>query len=201
MSRTQLEIFFAPCNNVSQALKFIPVEARLSGRFSRSANEGKVNGEKVPTLYDNYSTGLFLMTRNKGRINGEISGNYSFSNSKLTTLNNRLQQISGKAKCSSADKHWKASLHAGYSLLMNRLDDIDICDLGFSVTYKFKRLEIWLQGTNLLNLNKIEWVQINMNPVYTSTTIYRKIPGSLLIGLAYRFSEAKEEPATMIIYN
>lgn len=123
MSRTQLEIFFAPCNNVSQALKFIPVEARLSGRFSRSANEGKVNGEKVPTLNDN-------------------------------SLSNRMQHISGKAKCSY-----------------------------------------------LLNLNKTEWVQINMNPVYTSTTIYRKIPGSLLIGLAYRFSEAKEEPATMIIYN
>ncbi|MBR4511445.1 MAG: carboxypeptidase-like regulatory domain-containing protein [Bacteroidales bacterium] len=187
--------------SVSQALKFIPVEARLSGSFNRSANEGKVNGEKVPTLYDNYSTGLSLVTRNKGRINGEISGNFGFTDNKLTTLSNRMQHISGKAKCSYADDHWKASIHAGYSLLMNRLDDIDICDLGFSVTYKFKRLEIWLQGTNLLNLNKTEWVQINMNPVYTSTTIYRKIPGSLLIGLAYRFSEAKEEPATMIIYN
>ena len=192
---------FSLSMNVSQALKFIPVEARLSGRFSRSANEGKVNGEKVPTLYDNYSTGLSLVTRNKGRINGEISGNFGFTDNKLTTLSNRMQHISGKAKCSYADDHWKASLHAGYSLLINRLSDIDICDLGFSVTYKFKRLEIWLQGTNLLNLNKIEWVQINMNPVYTSTTIYRKIPGSLLIGLAYRFSEAKEEPATMIIYN
>ena len=187
--------------DVSQALKFIPVEARLSGSINRSDREGMVNGEFVRTMYDKYSTGLFLITRNKGRINGEISGNYSFSNSKFTTLNNRLQQISGKAKCSYADKHWKASLHAGYSLLMNRLDDIDICDLGFSVTYKFKHLEIWLQGTNLLNLNKIEWVQIDLNPVYTATTIYRKIPGSLLIGLAYRFSEAKEEPATMIIYN
>ena len=187
--------------DVSQALKFIPVEARLSGSFNRSDREGMVNGEFVRTMYDKYSTGLFLITRNKGRINGEISGDYSFSNSRLTTLDNRMQNISGKAKCSYADDHWKASLHAGYSLLINRLSDIDICDLGFSVTYKFKRLEIWLQGTNLLNLNKIEWVQIDLNPVYTATTIYRKIPGSLLIGLAYRFSEAKEEPATMIIYN
>ena len=116
-------------------------------------------------------------------------------------LNNWLQEIGGKASCSYADDHWRASLHAGYSQLMNRLDDMDLWDLGFSVSYRFKHWEIWLQGSNLFNLNETEWMEVSMNPVYTSTTIYRKIPGSLLIGLAYRFSEAKEEPATMIIYN
>ena len=184
-----------------QSLKFIPMEASLSGTFNHSDREGIVNGELVRTLYDNYSARLGLATHSKGRINGEISGNVGFSDNKLTKVNNRMQQISGNAKCSYADEHLKASLYANYSLLLNRLEDMNIWNLGFSVTYKFKHLEIWLEGTNLLNLNKIEWVQIDLNPVYTSTTIYRKIPGSLLIGLAYRFSEAKEEPATMIIYN
>ena len=185
--------------SVSQSLKFIPVEARLSGSSGHSFRDGTVNGDMVRTVSGRYTGKLSLVSRSKGRFNGEISGNIGLTDNKVTTLNNRLQEIGGKASCSYADDHWRASLNAGYSQLMNRLDDMDLWDLGFSVSYRFKHWEIWLQGSNLFNLNETEWMEVSMNPVYTSTTIYRKIPGSLLLGLAYRIAGSGSESSPTII--
>ena len=120
-----------------------------------------------------------------------MGGKVSFSDSKYegVSLDNRSWQWSGKAKCSYAHDHWKGYVYCGYSMMQTLLygGERDLWDLGFSVTYSFKHVEIWLQGINLLNLNKNEWEQISMNAIYTSTIVFRKIPGSLLLGAAFKF--------------
>lgn len=177
--------------NFSQELGFIPVLLRLSGDYAQSNQDGKVNGTAMRLLSDSYSCGLTLASHSKSRFNGELGGKVSFSDSKYegVSLDNRSWQWSGKAKCSYAHDHWKGYVYCGYSMMQTLLygGERDLWDLGFSVTYSFKHVEIWLQGINLLNLNRNEWEQISMNAIYTSTTVFRKIPGSLLLGAAFKF--------------
>ena len=178
--------------NASQELGFVPVELKLSGNYGHSSQDGKVNGVEMRQLSDNYSGSLSLVSRTKKRINGEIGGKVGFSDRKYdrgSSLSNQSWQWGGNARLSYAHNNWKGYLYCNYSMMETLLDngERDVWDLGFSVTYKFKHAEIWLQGINLLNLNKIEWEETSMNAIYTSTTVFRKIPGSLLLGVAFKF--------------
>lgn len=175
--------------NLTKGLGFAPVDAKLTCGYNYTSNDVVVNNKRNDIQTYTLSTDLGLTSRLKGMFNGEIAGNYRYNENKISNADTK--NITNKwgitLKMHYAYKKLKGFLYGIYTNMDNPYYDREIFDIGFNIEYRMKKVRFKLMGENLLHLNKVEWAGISTTPYYSSTTVYKKIPGYLQFGMSYNF--------------
>ena len=174
--------------NVSlrQGLGRLPWDVTVSGNLSQSTSTIVVNGTDANMSTLAYGGRLGINSRRKSPLNFDFGGNLNFQQSMLAGGNNKLWEAGGHAALLLAWPRFTAQLRIAYSHVESDISR-DLWDLGIKAEYKVKRWRLTLRGGNLLHLNEQEWVSTATTPLYFATTTYRRLPGYLLLGVAYRF--------------
>ncbi|MBR1644802.1 MAG: hypothetical protein IJ684_05500 [Bacteroidales bacterium] len=174
---------------LNKGIGLLPLDAKVSFSVSNSVSENDVNNIDSRLTSWNYGGSMGLRSRAKQIVNGEVNLNYSASASHRTgsETTNGLQQMGADAAVLLASTHWSGRLGFGFSHLDNVVYQRNYYDLTFRIEYKLNRLRFVVRGSNVLNLNGDEWVSITSTALYEGTTRYRRMPGYLLAGVAWRF--------------
>lgn len=175
--------------NLTKGLPFAPVDAKLTCGYNYTSNNVVVNNKRNDIQTYTLSTKLGLSSRFKGIFNGEIAGNYHYDENKISNADtkNITNEWGITLKMHYAYKNLKGFLYGTYTNIDNQYYDREIFDIGFNIEYRMKKVRFKLAGENLLHLNGLEWAGISTTPYYSSSTIYKKIPGYLQLGMSYNF--------------
>lgn len=175
--------------NLTKGLGFTPVDAKLTCGYNYTSNNVVINNKRNDLQTYILSTDLGLSSRFKGVFNGEIAGNYHYNENKISNADtkNSTNEWGITLKMHYTYKKLKGFLYGIYTNINNPYYDRAIFDIGFNIEYRMKKLRFKLMGENLLHLNGLEWAGISTTPYYSSTTVYKKIPGYLQFGMSYNF--------------
>lgn len=172
-----------------KGLMFIPVAANWTLNYSYNQNRSRLNEADNLLRGHSIRSSLGFTSTFKGIFNGELSGGYRYSTTRYSlthaSYHNDEWHLDGALHI--ADKSWRATLHADYRKGHTSSYDEQSVNLGFNLEYRIKSWGIKLTGENLLHINHYQWVDTSNTPYYTSTWIYQKMPGYVLLGVTYRF--------------
>lgn len=174
---------------LNKGLSFIPVDANLTCSYSLTEYNMLLNENDNKVKSQHVTTGLNFSSRFKSAYNVELGVNYQYNTTitSNTSIENDIHEWTTTTKFHYSHKNIKASIYGTYVNVDNPFYEQNNFDVGFNFEYKLNKIGIKLSGRNLLHLNNMEWIGIYNTPYYTSTSLYKKIPGSLLCSLSYRF--------------
>ena len=176
--------------NMSKGLGSWPIDAKLSGSLSQSESSTTVNGTNGTLSSISKSASLAFVSRSKKAFNGEIGATYTRSESQYLNLSDNtssMVQYGGHAAASVTFKKLRVEVRFTYTHLDNGAGSSENYDLGFRAEYRMARWRLQLRGSNLTNLNRMSWMSVDTTPYYISRTTFRRMPGYLIAGVAYRF--------------
>lgn len=128
-------------------------------------------------------------SRFKAAFNAELEAGYKYQNNKTsnTSIKNDMHEWSATGRLHYSQRKINAYIYGTFLNSENSYYNQNTVDLGFSCEYRIKKAGVKISGKNLLHLKDMEWVGIYNTLYYTSTSLYRKIPGNLQLSLSYRF--------------
>lgn len=177
-------------SHISKGLGSWPIDAKLFGTVTQSDSKTTVNNTDGNIASSSYSLRFALVSRSKKPYNAEIGFDYQTTSSEitaLTTLSSKLQQQGAYAAFIVSFKRFNGEVRYSYTHLENNSYTRNFHDLSFRMEYRMGNWRLMLRGSNLLHLDSMDWLAVNSSPYAVSTVTYRKVPGHLLAGLAYRF--------------
>jgi len=177
-------------SNISKGLGSFPADLKLSASLQQNSSQTSVNDANGDIESLSHSVSLDFVTRSKKALNSSIGASYSSSTSMYTAtvdVSSTMHQYSSNASVSLTLKKFKGTVSFAYTHLDSRTYDSDVYDLGFRMEYQLGKWRLLLRGRNLMNLDDMEWLSVSSTPYYISTTHFRKMPGYLIGGVAYRF--------------
>lgn len=178
-------------DNISwrKGLMFIPVAAKWTLGYTYNQNRSRLNDADNLLKTHSLRSSLGFTSTFKSIFNGELNGGYRYSSTRYSLTHTRYNydewNLSGALHL--ADKSWRATLHADYRKGHTTSYDEESVNLGFNLEYRIQSWGIKLTGENLLHINHYQWVDTSNTPYYTSTWIYQKMPGYVILGVTYKF--------------
>lgn len=177
-------------SHISKGLGSWPVDAKLFGTITQSDSKTTVNNTDGNIGSTSYSLRFALVSRSKKPYNAEIGLDYQTSETEITTittLNSKLQEYGAHAAFIVSFKRFNGEVRYSYTHLENSNYTRNFHNLGFRMEYRLGNWRLLLRGSNLLHLDRMDWLAVSSSPYAVSTATYRKVPGYLMGGLAYRF--------------
>lgn len=174
---------------LNKGLSFIPVDAKLTCSYALTEYNILLKESDNNVKSQNIVTGLNFSSRFKSAFNVELGVNYHYNTTTTsnTSIENDIHEWTATSKFHYSYKNIKAYIYGNFVNINNPFYEQDNIDVGFGFEYKINKIGIKLSGNNLLHLNNMEWIGIYNTSYYTSTSLYKKIPGYLLCSLSYRF--------------
>lgn len=174
---------------LNKGLSFIPVDAKFTCSFSQTQYNVALNGSESRIKLQNTGAGLGFTSRFKAAFNAELEAGYNYQNNKTsnTSIKNDMHEWSATGRLHYSQRKINAYIYGTFLNSENSYYNQNTVDLGFSCEYRIKKAGVKISGKNLLHLKDMEWVGIYNTLYYTSTSLYRKIPGNLQLSLSYRF--------------
>ncbi len=174
---------------LQQQLPFAPIDfsANLSAhKFTSQMFIDDILKESKNTYF---SVGGGLSSRFKRRWNFELEYGYKTNHHKVENshIDFSSNTWSIREKILYAHKQLTGNVRLGYWKTSSQIFKNDLWDLGFDIRYKIKNIQLFISGENLLKLNGYDMTDVSFSSFYSSQTIYRKMPGHLLLGLSYQF--------------
>lgn len=177
-------------SHISKGLGSLPIDAKLFATLSQSDSKTTINHVDGSISLVSYSTSLALVSRSKKVLNGDVGISYQSSRSELqtiATIKSQLNQYEGHAALMVTFKKFNGEIRYTFTHLENGSYTRDFHDLGFRMEYRMGQWRMLLRGSNILNIDKMDWLAVSSTPFTVNTVTYRKIPGYLLGGVAFRF--------------
>lgn len=174
---------------LNKGLSFLPVDARLTCSFSQTQYDVMLNNSENQIKLQNVATGLDFSSRFKAAFNAELEVSYNYQNNTTsgTSIKNDLHEWSATGKLHYSCRKVKAYIYGTFLNSENAYYNRNTVNLGFSCEYQIRKVGVKVSGRNLLHLKDMEWVGIYNTLYYTSTSLYKKVPGHLQLALSYRF--------------
>ncbi len=174
---------------ISKGLGFIPADIKLDASHTCTKTLSSINQILSTTSSNNTNVGLSIYSRFKSIINFEIGVRYRhlYDESKAFNTNSHLNEWGTSIKMKFAYKKFNANVYCSYGNINTNYYSQNFTDVGFHIGYDFKWFGVRVSGRNLLNMDKMEWITTTSNELFTSDTYYRKIPGSIILSLVYKF--------------
>ncbi len=174
---------------LNKGISFMPVDAKLTGSFSQTNYNVVINDSENRVKGQNLGAGLSFTSRYKSPFNAELEVSYNYRNTSLpgTSVKNDIHEWTTTGRLHYSRDRFKASVYASYLNSESMYYNQSTVDLGFSSEYKIGKVGIRASGENLLHLKDMEWIGVYDSLYYTSTSLYKKIPGNVQLGLSYRF--------------
>ncbi|MBQ9254306.1 MAG: carboxypeptidase-like regulatory domain-containing protein [Bacteroidales bacterium] len=175
--------------HLNKGFSFLPIDVKLSGGVNTSKSETFLNNVKDEINSLNYNMNLGISSRMKTIFNftlgaGFVKSNYDY---KVSDITNDMLEKNLNGSIIFVYKKLRGNIHMSYAYADNSMLDKNYYNLGFRVEYQIKKWCLHINGDNILNLNNTEWVSISATPLYTSTTVFRRMPGYILMGVGYKF--------------
>lgn len=185
------EIFYAVLF-IDKGLGFVPWEAQLSASCMSNTYFFQTLGVDNKNHLKNMKARLQLQSNYKRMINGEIGAGLEYSQNELSFNNLKVYQVVQRynAKLTLvAGKRFRS--YAGLEYVINNSSDFyrNIYYVNAAAYYNFlkNKIEVGIEGNNILNLNNQEWISVASNGLYTSEIYYYQLPGYIMLRLNYRF--------------
>lgn len=174
---------------LNKGLTFIPVDAKLTCSYAQTEYMVSLNNADNRIKAQSVSPGISFASRFKSAFNVELGVDYQYNSNTTsdTDIKNTIQEWDTTIKLHYSHNKIKATLYGTYLNIDNPSYRQDYFDIGFNIEYRLKDIGIKLLGRNLLHLENMEWLGIYHTPYYTSTSLYKKIPGHLQCSLSYSF--------------
>lgn len=173
--------------SLRQGLGRWPVDLTLAANLTRSVTASLLNGSDNEMHHSAYGATLALASRRKAVVNAELGASANLQHSEYTVTESHLREAAAHAALMMAWPRFTARLQLAYSHVEGGADTRNLWDLGLRAEYKAGAWRVTLRGGNLLHLRSQEWIASDSTPLFLSTSTYRRLPGYLLLGLAYRF--------------
>ena len=176
-------------SSLSQGIGSLPLDAKLSFSASKSKSKTSLNEQQDEINSSNYRISVNIVSRMKSLFNFELGGYYSNSEYtyKISSFSNNMSSKGCNAGLICVYKNFRGNIRYTFTYLDNETFGRNYNNLGFRLEYKIKKWRIHIQGSNIFNIADMDWVSISANELYTSSTVYKKIPGYILGGITYRF--------------
>ena len=172
---------------VSKGINVIPLDLKLNISLSKQIGNSMINFDAFDIINKSLSTNAIIATRFKFFLNAEMSGKYNrYSTITYKNSTNDMTEYSLQTKLLYAYKQLKGNIYICYNHGTNKYGLHKNTDIGFSTSYNVKKISIKLSGENILHLHNYEWINTMTSNVFTSTSIFRKVPGNLLFSIAYK---------------
>ena len=175
---------------MSKGLGDFPADLNIDGSLTSSSSQTSVNLTGGDLRSVSASAGISLASRSKKALNGNIGFSYSTSASSFSgssQRSSRMNQYNAHAALQLTLSHVVADVHFALSYADNSFAQRDFGQLGFKVEYRLGRWRFTLRGENVLHTDNMDWLSESATEVLISTTQFRKIPGYIMAGIAYRF--------------
>lgn len=175
---------------LSKGLGHFPADLRVGGMLTETESQTAVNAIDGEVTMLSWSTSVDLVTRSKKALNGELGFSYQTTNSHYASfgsLTSRMEQYGGHAAVIVTVKQFRGELRYSYTHLQNDTYLRQFHDIAFRAEYRIGNWRLLLRGSNLMHLDSFDWISQVSTDYYLSSTRYRKVPGYLVAGLAYRF--------------
>lgn len=174
---------------INKGLSFIPVDTKLTCSYSQTEYDLLINESNNQIKSQDITVGLSLASRFKSKFNAdfEVKYQYNSNTTSYTSISNDIHEWNTTAKIHYVHNKISAYIYGTFLKINSPFYKQNNFDIGFSCEYKIKNISLKLLGKNLLHLKNMEWVGIYTTPYYTSTSLYKKIPGYLQCSLSYHF--------------
>lgn len=174
---------------LNKGFSFIPVDAKFTCSYSQNGYNILLNESDNKICSQNIVAGLNFASRFKSAFNAEIGTNYQYNTTTTsnTGITNDIKEWSATSKLHYSCKNIKAYIYGTFINIVNPFYRQKKMDIGFNFEYQINKVGIKIIGKNLLHLNNMEWVGVYATPYYTSTALFKRMPGYLLCSLSYRF--------------
>ncbi|CCX65107.1 putative uncharacterized protein [Prevotella sp. CAG:1058] len=174
---------------MQKGLVIVPADAKLNMSYSYVTNPSVVNGVGNTTKSHLFSAELTLVSRAKGRFNGEVSAEYRRNANRIAAagIKSHAADWGIKGVLLYASKAFKGRCYAGYRRADTPMQANSLLDVGFSAEYRIKNIGIKISGENLLNLDRYTWTDVYTSAYYSSESTYSRVPGNIMLGLTARF--------------
>lgn len=174
---------------MQKGLVIVPADAKLNMSYSYVTNPSVVNGVENTTKSRLFSAELTLVSRAKGRFNGEVSAEYRRNANRIAAagIKSHAADWGIKGVLLYASKAFKGRCYAGYRRADTPMQANSLLDVGFSAEYRIKNIGIKISGENLLNLDRYTWTDVYTSAYYSSESTYNRVPGNIMLGLTARF--------------
>lgn len=177
-------------SHLSKGLGHWPIDAKLYATLTKNQSQTSVNGMDGDMQSTTCNLSLNFVSRSKKHFNGEIGGNYLTNHNDIETLANLssdMKQYGGHVAFIVSYPKFNASVRLSVTHMDNGSWTRDFYDLGFRMEYRLNKWRLTLRGSNITHIDNQDWLSVSSTPVYLSTSTYRKVPGYLIAGVAYRF--------------
>lgn len=176
--------------HLSKGLGSFPADIKLYATFSNTTSQTAVNSSEGEINSQSYNGSLSLVTRSKKAFNTEIGVSYATSTSQynaIASISTTMHQYGAYGAAILTFKKFRGEVRYTFSHIENGSYSRDFNDISLRAEYRIKNWRILLRSSNMLYMDTMDWLSIASTALYNSTTQYRKVPGYLIAGLAYRF--------------
>ncbi len=120
-------------------------------------------------------------------INFEVEINYDRLNQKFiqSDMSAWKEEFGGWLSLFSNIDKLHISVTGKASRIRENLTSHNFFDLDFKIRYCWKKFDLQLSGENIFHLKNNDWIRNTLTPSYQSSTLYRRIPGNILLSLRY----------------
>lgn len=167
----------------------VPFTFVVSGATSQSESPSLVNGVLNNAKTVAVAGDVSLTTKCRTPFNVGAVAHYQWLRNRIRVAS--IQEIQrdwyAGGNLSYAKGKWVAWAQAIYRKVKTGLFDYGYCDLEMNLKYNLKNCSLRLEGKNLLYLKGVRFASVSSNAYYSASTIYRKLPGHLMLSLSWRF--------------
>lgn len=178
--------------NITKGLGSLPIDAKISSHVHSTSESVKRNTVKYENLSSdlvNADIGFFSRFRHT-LLNFGIQGKYERSDNKLSAadaITSSYEELTGRASLRFRWKKFNAMLAGYYSFIQEEKLLRDMYDFDVTMSYQIGNFDLSVRGKKLLHLRQNEWWQSTADINMYSSTLYRRMPGHLLLALRVKF--------------
>ena len=177
---------------MTKGLGALPIDIKISAQIHLSSENIKretMQDEWLSTNLISSDAGFFSRFRHT-LFNFGIQGKYTRNNNKLSSQNaitSSHDEVTGRASLRFRWKDFNATLAGDYSFVIEDKLQRDVYDIDVNMTYKIGNFDLGLRAKNILHLRKNEWWESTADAIMFSKSLYRRMPGYILVSLRLKF--------------
>lgn len=178
--------------HMTKGLGALPIDIKISAQIQLSSENIKretMHDEWLSTNLISSDAGFFSRFRHT-LFNFGIQGKYTRNNNKLSSqdaITSSHDEVTGRASLRFRWKDFNATLAGDYSFVIEDKLQRDVYDIDVNMTYKIGNFDLGLRAKNILHLRKNEWWESTADAIMFSKSLYRRMPGYILISLRLKF--------------
>jgi hypothetical protein len=176
----------------NKGLGFIPWRMQLSGSFFHHNYYAQTTGKDNKVKYWNGKSKFMIESLYRSAINAEVNTGIEYQENTASLKDSKsyqvIQRYGGKIKLAIA-KYFRGNIALEYIINNSSESHREIYSLNAAFYYRFwkNKVEIGLEGMNMLNINKQDWTIVASGSFYTTEIILSQLPGNIMLRLNYRF--------------